>query len=211
VTWQRRWLVGCLHGLFWLLSDWEVHRKENLPAGGPLVVVFNHVAHLDGPVVIASVPWDVEVISLSDLFAVPVTGSLLRTYGAIPVHRDACDREVLRRALQVLAEGRVLALAPEARQSPSLALERGREGAAYLALRSEATVLPIGLTGTEAVPAALKHLRRPRVVVNIGPSFRLDGPLVQGTQRHAQLRAASDTIMRRIANLLPQRYRGVYA
>ena len=211
MTWQRRWLVGCLRGLFWLLSDWEVHGKENLPAGGPLIVVFNHVAHLDGPVVIASVPWDVEVISLSDLFAVPVTGPLLRMYGAIPVHRDAYDREVLRRTLQVLAEGRVLALAPEARQSPSLALERGREGAAYLALRSGATVLPIGLTGTEAVPAAWKRLRRPRVVVNIGPSFRLGGPLVQGTQRHAQLRAASDTIMQRIAKLLPQRYRGVYA
>lgn len=211
MKWQRRLLVGCLRGLLWLLSDWEVHGKENLPTGGPLIVVSNHIAHLDGPVVIASLPWEVEAMSLSDLFAVPITGSLLRMYGAIPVHRDAFDREVLRRALQVLAEGKVLALTPEARQSPSLALERGREGAAYLALRSGETVLPIGLTGTETVPTAWKHLRRPRIVVNIGPSFRLDGPLVHGTQRHAQLQAARDTIMRQIASLLPETYRGVYA
>jgi 1-acyl-sn-glycerol-3-phosphate acyltransferase len=211
LSWRRRLLVGSLRGLFRTLSHWEIQGLQNLPKGGPLIVVFNHVAHLDGPLVIASLPWEVEVVSLSDLLAVPVVGQLLRMYGVIQVHRDVFDRQVVRQALQVLAEGKVLALAPEARQSPTGAMEHGREGAAYLALRSGAPVLPIGVTGTETVPSMLKHLRRPHVRVNIGASLHLDGPLAHGAARQAQLQAAHGQIMRHIAHLLPAHYQGVYA
>jgi len=211
LSWRRRLLVGCLRGLLRAFSHWEIRGKENLPSRGPLIVIFNHVAHLDGLLVIASLPWEVEVISLSDLFAVPVTGQLLRMYGAIPVHRDAFDRQVVRQALLVLAEGKVLAMAPEARQSPSGAMERGREGAAYLAMRSGAPVLPIGLTGTETALRMLKRLRRPHLTVNIGAPLQLPGPLAHGAESQAQLQAGHAEIMRRIARLLPARYRGVYA
>ena len=208
---KRRFLVGILRGLLRLLTRTQVYGRENLPQDGPLVVVFNHMAHFDGPLVLATVPWEIEAIALSDLYEVPVVGQLLRFYGVIPVHRDEFDRQVLKSALQVLAEGKVLILAPEARQSPTCTLERGRNGAAYLALRSGAPVLPIGLTGTETIYSSLKHLRRPRLSVNIGPIFRLAGPLARGAERKAQLTSGRDEIMRRIAALLPLEYRGVYA
>jgi 1-acyl-sn-glycerol-3-phosphate acyltransferase len=207
----RRHMVNDVRLLLRLLTHWEVSGRENLPQGGPLLVVFNHIAHLDGLVAIASLPWDVEVISLSDLFQVPVTGQLLRWYGAIPVHRDAFDRELLKRALQVLSEGKVLALAPEARMSPSRALEHARDGAAYLALRSAAALLPVGLTGTERMWSELRAGHRPRIGMQIGASFRLQGPLARGAERHAQLESGTDEIMRHIAALLPPSYRGIYS
>jgi 1-acyl-sn-glycerol-3-phosphate acyltransferase len=208
---KRRILLGILRGLLRALTRCRVSGRENLPRGGPLIVVFNHMAHLDGPLVMASVPWEIEAIALSDLYNVPVIGPLLRLYGVIPVHRDEFDRQVLRRALKVLAEGKVLILAPEARQSPTCTLERGRKGSAYLALRSGALILPIGLTGTETVYSALRHLKRPRLTVNIGVPFRLRGPLARGAERKVQLTSGRDEIMRRIAALLPIQYRGVYA
>ena len=208
---KRRLLLSSLRGVLRLSARCEVSGRANIPAGGPLLVVFNHLAHLDGPLILATMPFEVEAIGLSDLYQVPITGQLLRLYGIIPVHRDQYDREVLRRALQVLAEGKALALAPEARQSPTGSLERGRHGAAYLALRSEAPILPIGITGTETIYAAWRRLQRPRLTVNIGVPFHLPGPLARGTERHAQLQSGRDEIMSRIATLLPPSYRGVYA
>jgi 1-acyl-sn-glycerol-3-phosphate acyltransferase len=208
---KRRLLLSFLRASFKLSAHCEISGRANIPASGPLLVVFNHLAHLDGPLVLATMPFEVEGIGLADLYRVPVTGQLMRLYGLIPVHRDQYDREVLRRALQVLAEGRVLALAPEARQSPTCTLERGRNGAAYLALRSGAPLLPIGITGTETMYSAWRKLRRPRLTVNIGVPFHLRGPLAHGADRHAQLDAGREQIMGRVAALLPSQYRGVYA
>jgi 1-acyl-sn-glycerol-3-phosphate acyltransferase len=208
---KRRLLLGSLRAFFKLSARCEVRGRENIPASGPLLVVFNHLAHLDGPLVLAVMPFEVEGIVLSDLYRVPITGQLLRLYGVIPVHRDQYDRGVLRRALQVLAEGRVLALAPEARQSPTCSLEAGRNGAAYLALRSGAPLLPMGITGTETMYSAWRQMRRPGLTVNIGTPFGLQGPLAHGAERRAQLDAGREQIMGRIAALLPPQYQGVYA
>jgi 1-acyl-sn-glycerol-3-phosphate acyltransferase len=208
---KRRLLLGSLRAFFKLSARCEVSGRANIPAAGPLLLVFNHLAHLDGPLVMAVMPFEVEAIGLSDLYRVPITGLLLRLYGLIPVHRDQYDRAVLRRTLQVLAEGKILALAPEARQSPTCSLERGRNGAAYLALRSGAPLLPIGITGTEAIYSAWRQLQRPRLTVNIGVPFRLQGPLAHGAERRTQLDAGRDQIMGQIAALLPPQYRGVYA
>lgn len=210
MTLRRRILVGVLRFLFAIFSRSEVSGREHLPPGGPLIVAFNHLGHLDGPLIIANVPWSVEALVLADLLGVPVIGPILRLYGVILVHRDEFDREVLKRALNVLREGRVLALAPEARQSPTHTLIEGRPGTAYLSLLSGAPILPIAITGTENVFDELKRWRRPRLTLTIGAPFSLPGPLAKGAERKAQLTAGRDEIMQRIAALLPPKYRGVY-
>jgi len=209
-NWKRRLALGITRFLLRWCTHSEIYGLENAPEGGPLLVVINHMAHFDAPLAAAYLPFEVEGMGLSDLWEVPLTGQLLEFYGVIKVHRDQFDREVLRQALGVLAEGKALLLAPEARQSPSHTLERGRRGAAYLALRSGAPVLPIGVTGTETVYKTVAKLRRPHMTATIGKPFHLLGPLARGEARQAQLDEGRDEIMRHLAELLPEKYRGVY-
>ena len=196
-----------------LCTRTSVSGRENLPKGGPLLVVFNHLGHTDALILMAVLPWEMETLALSDLYRIAVTGAMLRLYGAIPVHRDAFDRGVVERALSALRNGGILILAPEARMSVTGALEKARGGAAYLALKTGVPILPVALTGAENSKfyGALKRLHRPRVTLSIGQVFCLPDLPVDGSQRRASVAQASDMIMQRIAALLSPAYRGVYA
>jgi 1-acyl-sn-glycerol-3-phosphate acyltransferase len=206
----RRWACFILRVFLRLCTRLEIKGLDNIPQGGPLLVAFNHLAHLDAALVLPFLPQPVEGVALEDLYHVPVTGQLLRLYGTIPVHRDQFDREVIRRALQALAEGKMLALAPEARQSLTGALEQARQGVAYLALRSGAPILPVADTGTETVPSDLKRLRRPRLTVTFGEVIITPPRASKPQAQRQQVAELTDEIMYRIAAMLPPEYRGVY-
>jgi 1-acyl-sn-glycerol-3-phosphate acyltransferase len=207
IYWAFRSLV---RGLFRLLAHVEVTGKENLPSGGPLLLVFNHLAWWDAPVAMAILPWRMTAIALKDLRRVPITGQLLALSGVIWVDRGRYDRDMLRSALDLLEQGGVLGIAPEGRMSVTGALERGKKGPVFIARKADVPILPVGLTGTEKALSEWRGLRRPTITANIGPAFRLperDGD----TPRSEQRQADADFIMERLAELLPMEYRGVYA
>ncbi len=193
-----------------LFTHWEVEGGGNLPPGGPLLMVFNHLAWWDAPLAMASLPWEVTGIALKDLQRVPVTGQLLALGKVIWVDRGRYDREALRQALTLLKEGGVLGIAPEGRMSVTGALERGKTGPVFIARKSDVPILPIAITGTEKVLGDWRSLRRPHLKVVIGQVFRLpDG--VECESRKEGRQADADFIMERLAELLPPEYRGVYA
>ena len=196
--------------LFNLLTRWEVEGKENLPPGGPLLMVFNHLAWWDAPLGMAAVPFEVTGIALKDLQRIPVTGQLLSLANVIWVDRGRYDREALRQALAVLEEGGILAIAPEGRMSVTGALERGKPGSVFIARKADVPILPIGLTGTDKVLSEWRRFRRPHLRVIIGKVFRLPERRQYGSRKEER-QADADYILERIAELLPSEYRGVYA
>lgn len=197
-----------LRVLMRLLTRTEVRGRENIPSSGPLIVAFNHLAHVDGLLLVALMPYPVEIIALVDLLSVPGTAQVLRAYGVIPVQRDTFDRQVIRRALQVLEEGRALMLAPEARRSVTGALEAARPGVAYLAMKTGAPVLPVAIAGTERFAEELRRLKRPQLTVTFGQPFTLGR--FECYNRRERLREAADEVMAHIARMLPPGYRGAY-
>jgi 1-acyl-sn-glycerol-3-phosphate acyltransferase len=205
----RRFIQVLARGLLRVATHSRVEGLHNIPSQGAALIVFNHLAHLDPVLLIAFSPRPPEGIALSDLMSVPGTGLVLRAYGAIPVHRDRYDRHVIRAALSVLEQGKLLALAPEARMSPSGQLEKGREGAAYLALKSGAPLVPVGLTGTQHAYSAWGKRTRPEITMVVGPPFHV--PAQAGATRREMLEAAHRSIMTHIAQLLPPEYRGYWA
>ena len=111
--------------------------------------------------------------------------------------------------LPVLARDKVVVVFPEGHRSSKHALDEGMLGIVYLALKSQAPILPVGVAGTEKLrawrmPAPLCRLR-----ANIGQPFTL--PLIEGQPSREVMRSMLDMIMIRIAYLLPEEYRGVYS
>jgi 1-acyl-sn-glycerol-3-phosphate acyltransferase len=87
----------------------------------------------------------------------------------------------------------------------------GRPGAAYLAAKLHRPIVPIGLSGTEdkVMLANLRRLRRSPILINVGAPFTL--PEFSNRDRDALLKECTDEIMCRIAALIPERNRGIYA
>lgn len=210
-VWRRmfrgvlRWLARLV---VWGCTRMEVSGLEHIPLEGPALVATNHLGDADAILGLAFSPVPMEAIAKAELYDFPLLGKLMAAYGVIWVHRGEPDRRALRVALQGLAEGRLVAIAPEGRQSVTGSLEEGASGASYLAYKAGVPILPITFTGTEnaRVYDNLKHFRRSDVSMTVGPAFWLDN--------HPDWRQAiqhgTRKIMHRLASQLPQEYRGVY-
>jgi 1-acyl-sn-glycerol-3-phosphate acyltransferase len=204
----RRLFRGFVRLVVRLLASVRVEGLENVRTQGPLLIVSNHLGDADWLVGLAFAPWDVDTFVKAELYDYPIVGRLLEAYGVIWIHRGQADRRAIRSALEALDRGRILAIAPEGRESVTGALEEGTGGAAYLALKSGAPVQPVTFTGTEnrVIFANLKRLRRSRVTLTIGPAFQLE----RGDNLRAAIPGATERIMRTLARQLPPEYRGVY-
>jgi len=184
---------------------------ENFPKDGPALVVINHLGDADAVLVMAFLPNTIEGMGKVELNDHWFVGPVFRAYGIIWVHRGRPDRKALRAALDGLADGRMVALAPEGRQSVIGGLEDGNEGAAFLALKSDAPIVPIAMTGTENqnIYSYMKRLKRAPVTLSVGKPFVLF-PKEKQVNRQEMMREGTRQIMETLAGLLPEAYRGKY-
>ena len=204
----RKFLVGIVRFVVWLFTKVEVTGLDNIPLEGPLLAVSNHLGDADLVLGAAFSPRQAEVLAKAELRNYPVLSLLLEIYGVIWIHRGQPDRRAIRAALQGLAEGRVIGIAPEGRESLTGSLEEGTHGAAYLAYKTNTPIVPITFTGTEnsRIFPNMKRLRRTPITITIGAPLLLE--------HHQDWRNAIDTgtqtIMLTLASQLPPQYRGVY-
>jgi 1-acyl-sn-glycerol-3-phosphate acyltransferase len=187
------------------------NRKRKLP-DGPLIIVSNHLSWFDIPLIGIAVPRQIAFMAKKEYFHSPFHRRLVDLYGGFTVERGAVDGTALKKAFEVLDGGRCLGIFPEGTRSKSLQLQQGHVGTAFIALHKNAYILPIGISGTEKIrfkfQGVTNILYRPKVVVNIGEPFTL--PDVQGHPTRKARDRSTDIIMRSIADLLPESYRGVY-
>ena len=195
--------------LFSLLTRCQVKGRENLPMQGPLLIVANHLSLADPPLINVSLDRKMMFMAKKQLFRFRLIGYLVRGFGTFPVHRGQLDRQALRQAYQVLADGLALIMFPEGMRSRNGQLQPAFFGAALIASRSGAPILPVGISGTEKLERLSWLWRRPRITVNIGRPFHLPPPRSKLTR--GELTELTHSIMQHIAELLPQEYRGDYA
>ena len=213
VRWLGRPVIRVVLGLlFHFLGQVRITGKENVPLGKPYIVAINHVSLFDPPFVGVFWPEQLEAMGAVDVWSRPGQGILARLWGGIPVHRGEYDRAMFDTVLAVLRSGYPLLIAPEGGRSHAPGLRVAKPGIAYLAEQSGVPVIPVGIVGTtdDFLQNAL-HAKHPQVEMRIGRPIQL--PLVEGkgANRREARQHNADLVMRQIAELLPENYRGIYA
>lgn len=198
--------------LLWLLGPGEVHGLEHVPRSGPYLLVANHCSNLDPPFSGWAVGHQtgrvIHYLAKREIRGWPVVGFLAAKAGVIFVRRGEGDRAAQRLAMAALRAGHPVALFPEGTRSRDGQLKDGKAGAALLAMRSGVPLLPVGIAGTHRIfPGRSRVPHRSRVTMRIGPTFQLDHR-ADGRLDRQSLSEATDTIMRRIAALLPPDQQG---
>jgi len=191
--------------LLFLFCRWEVKGKENVPAEGPVIVVANHMTVIDPPMLSVSLGRYAQIMAKEELFRTRFTNYFMSGLGAFPVHRGRLDRQAMRIAEKALTDGGVLVIFPEGQRSRSGKLRKASAGATLIALRNGVPILPVGITGTENISGIRSIFNRPHLIVNIGKPFHL--PKSRGKIDREE---RTDYLMKHIAEVLPEEYRGVY-
>ena len=210
----RHLIRGFISAGLFALTRFTIEGEEKLPKNGPLIVVINHFHFLDAVVVIQAAPWPLEF--LAD-FEMPNVPSPLRHlpdwYGTYKVAQGTPNREAIHAAEAVLAQNGVLGVFPEGRlHEPPL--HDALPGAAFLALRTGAPVLPVGIYSDHAwdIFGTIKRTgHRLTVTCKFGDTI---GPFVSANPFHPskeELSRVGRQMMSAIAGLLPPDMQGEYA
>ncbi len=123
--------------------------------------------------------------------------------------RGEADMQALRSSLALLKRGYIFALSPEGTRNHTGILIRARPGVVTLALHSGAALMPIAHWGGECFGYNLTHLKRTDFHVRVGEAFTLKVKVGRVTRQARQQMV--DEMMYRLAALLPEAFRGVYA
>jgi 1-acyl-sn-glycerol-3-phosphate acyltransferase len=207
----RRVLRGLIRFLFALLTRFRIEGSENIPSSGPLIVAANHFHFADPLAVIRAMPWSLDFIGGFRMpFAPVIVRWIPRLWGLYRVRRSGSSRGALRQAEETLKAGGVLGIFPEGGSWADV-LKPPRPGTAFLATRTQAHVLPIGLDGVTEIFPSLRRFRRAQVTVRIGKPIGPFSTRTEGRKGREEIDAVGNTILRAIAKLIPPERRGVFS
>jgi len=154
-------------------------------------------------------PRPVSGIAKEESWKNPLFNFLFSQWDLIPIDRGMVDREAFRKSVEALNAGKILAISPEGTRSLNGKLLQAKPGVVALAVRSGAPFMPIGFYGYVDFWKNIKRLRRTPFHIRVGKPFRLK-PDVDAMAREAR-QVATDEVMFKIAELLPEENRGYYS
>ncbi len=139
----------------------------NLPGATVLAPV--HRSNLDSALLATVSDRRIRALGKESLFTTPGVSYLCAALGAIPVRRGEADRDALKAAKALLDRGESMIVFPEGGRQAGSEVAELYDGAAWLAARAGARVIPVGIAGTEgALPQGAKFLHRSTVAIVAG-------------------------------------------
>jgi len=192
--------------------------KENLKnITTPTIFVCNHLSNSDGLVLDKALkeidPTFVAGIKLSDDAVTNIGINVIKTTNIRP---DSADKEGLKKVIKLVKQGESLLIFPEGTRSRVGSLLEAKKGILLIARMTGAPIVPIGLHGSEKLlpinkdgKMSAESFNYADVHINIGKQFEL--PKREKSQDKKEHEAHTTIyLMKRISELLPESYRGVY-
>jgi 1-acyl-sn-glycerol-3-phosphate acyltransferase len=191
---------------FLRVDDHEVNR---IPMKGPLILAMNHINWLDAPVGFSHLhPRPLTAFAKIETWNKLFLRILFDAWDTIPIRRGEIDFDAFKKAEEYLAKGKIVVIAPEGTRSQDGCLNAGYPGIVFLAMRSQAPILPVAILGHENFNQKFRIYRRTDMAIKVGQPFKLRFPDQRLTREVRQ--EMTDEIMFEIARLLPDGYRGNY-
>lgn len=179
----------------------RVTGTEHVPPTGPVILAANHRSFWDIPVHVVASPRPIVFMAKEELYKGPVTRWMWRSLGGFPVRRDTADIRAVDTALALLEQGQVVGVYPEGTRSRTGQMLPFLKGAAWLALRTGAPIVPCGLKGTERRRQGERRRLRRRVFVAFGPPIAVEAePDTHARREKAD--ALTDQLLEAIRSLL---------
>lgn len=147
----------------------KIYGADLVPRQGALVVVSNHASDFDPPLVACAMGRPVAFMAKEELFRIPVLKQVISLYGAYAVNRGTADRQAIRAAISYLEAGWAAGLFLQGTRTPDARITDPKPGAAWIAAKVQAPLLPVSLWGTQAiVPKGSTKPRSVPVTIRIG-------------------------------------------
>lgn len=201
-----RWFRFLIQQPTWLWLRWfgkvQYRGLENLPRKGPVILAANHRSHSDTGLVLSALPFSVSTRSAPAAakdfwFTRRFKSTLVRLYfNAIAVtRRGQGARSMVSELVRYVCRGtgRVLLIYPEGgRVDLSQGVGELKTGVARIALISGAPIVPIAITGSEALLPKGGSIRRPKEPVIVSFGKPIDPKNYETQLRQHEVRAARD-------------------
>lgn len=199
----------------------RVEGRENLPARGPVILAANHLSFVDSMLIPIVAPRRVSFLAKAEYFETPgFKGRLMKAFftaiGAVAVRRGEhrAARDSLDQALAVINSGNAFVIYPEGTRSLDGRLYRGKVGVGWLALKSGAPIVPVGIEGTQRLlPVGAKVPRLAPISVRFGEPIDATKVEFAGdavAENPKARRAVTDVVTAEIQKLSHQEYAGIY-
>lgn len=209
---NRIFLRGFFKTFFHLLGKVELSGMENIPDHNKYVAIFNHVSLVEVPFIASFWPTILEIIGGADVWSRPGVSIVVKMWSGVQVNRLGFDRDIFKQVKKIFEAGRPLMISPEGTRSHTPGLARGKPGVAYIIDQVDVEVLPVAVVGN-TMDFLKKGLRgkRPPIQLIVGERFKLPAIDGRGEERRSKRQYNTDYSMAKLAALLPESYRGVYA
>jgi 1-acyl-sn-glycerol-3-phosphate acyltransferase len=181
-----------VHGVWSLYFRPIVTGTQHVPTSGPFIIAPVHRSNADFAFAIYVTRRKTFFMAKDSLWKSDLAGRFISSMGAFPVSRGTADRGALHAAEAVLRAGEPLVLFPEGTRQEGPVIGELLEGASFLAARTGAPILPVGIAGTDlALPKGAKVPRPKKVHVVIGEA--VPAPFTVGGVRVPRHQVAQTT------------------